>query len=198
MCAGATALAAKPFPSTSSRYAPPSHRSCVAKPNRTALPSPLQYKFIVDGEWKYDPNQPAMFDEMRNVNNVIEVHEYVPENLEGVSGFDPPPSPPARWGPGGALGCGVHPSLEQGRNAMRGREVGVLCPDKRGCDGQTVSAGERECVSGSDLSPSAPDKVVQLQSGKVRRAKAAWGPGAHGLARRECVGCGLVAEEAGH
>lgn len=56
----------------------------------------LQYKFIVDGEWKYDPNQPAMFDEMRNVNNVIEVHEYVPEVLEGVSGFDPPPSPPAR------------------------------------------------------------------------------------------------------
>lgn len=33
----------------------------------------LQYKFIVDGEWKYDPNQPAMFDEMGNVNNVIEV-----------------------------------------------------------------------------------------------------------------------------
>ena len=32
-----------------------------------------QYKFIVDGEWKYDPNQPAMFDEMGNVNNVIEV-----------------------------------------------------------------------------------------------------------------------------
>lgn len=57
---------------------------------------PLQYKFIVDGEWKYDPNQPAMFDEMRNVNNVIEVHEYVPEVLEGVSGFDPPPSPPSR------------------------------------------------------------------------------------------------------
>lgn len=57
---------------------------------------PLQYKFIVDGEWKYDPNQPAMFDDMRNVNNVIEVHEYVPEVLEGVSGFDPPPSPPSR------------------------------------------------------------------------------------------------------
>eukprot|EP00967_Tisochrysis_lutea_P101222 scaffold151714_cov18-Tisochrysis_lutea.AAC.1 len=55
-----------------------------------------QYKFIVDGEWKYDPNQPAMFDEMGNVNNVLEVHEYVPENLDGLSGFDPPPSPPSR------------------------------------------------------------------------------------------------------
>ncbi|PNH10767.1 SNF1-related protein kinase regulatory subunit beta-2, partial [Tetrabaena socialis] len=60
-------------------------------------PGVYQYKFIVDGEWKYDPNQPAMFDEMRNVNNVIEVHEYVPENLEGVSGFDPPPSPPSSY-----------------------------------------------------------------------------------------------------
>lgn len=56
----------------------------------------LQYKFIVDGDWKYDPNQPAMYDEIGNVNNVIEVQEYVPENLENVSGFDPPPSPPSR------------------------------------------------------------------------------------------------------
>jgi len=37
-----------------------------------------------------------MFDEMGNVNNVLEVHEYVPENLDGLSGFDPPPSPPSR------------------------------------------------------------------------------------------------------
>mmetsp|Transcript_35251 Transcript_35251/g.78447 ORF Transcript_35251/g.78447 Transcript_35251/m.78447 type:complete len:269 (-) Transcript_35251:625-1431(-) len=60
-------------------------------------PGVYQYKFIVDGEWKYDPNQPAMFDEMGNVNNVIEVHEYVPENLDGLSGFEPPPSPPSSY-----------------------------------------------------------------------------------------------------
>ncbi|WIA22722.1 hypothetical protein OEZ86_009682 [Tetradesmus obliquus] len=60
-------------------------------------PGVYQYKFIVDGDWKYDPNQPAMFDEIGNVNNVIEVQEYVPENLENVSGFDPPPSPPASY-----------------------------------------------------------------------------------------------------
>lgn len=60
-------------------------------------PGVYQFKFIVDGEWKYDPNQPAMFDDMGNVNNVIEVQEYVPENLEGVSGFDPPPSPPSSY-----------------------------------------------------------------------------------------------------
>jgi 5'-AMP-activated protein kinase regulatory beta subunit len=37
-----------------------------------------------------------MFDEMGNVNNVIEVHEYVSENLDGLSGFELPPSPPSR------------------------------------------------------------------------------------------------------
>jgi len=56
----------------------------------------LQYKFIVDGDWKHDPNQRAMRDENGNVNNVIEVQEYVPENLENISGFDPPPSPSSR------------------------------------------------------------------------------------------------------
>ncbi|KAJ9522251.1 hypothetical protein QJQ45_008078 [Haematococcus lacustris] len=60
-------------------------------------PGVYQYKFIVDGEWKYDPNQPAMFDEMGNVNNMIEVHEYVPENLDSLSGFEPPPSPPSSY-----------------------------------------------------------------------------------------------------
>lgn len=59
-------------------------------------PLALQYKFIVDGEWKYDPNQPAMYDERGIVNNVMEVHEFVPENLVGVSGFEPPASPPVR------------------------------------------------------------------------------------------------------
>ncbi|MEW5309318.1 MAG: hypothetical protein WDW38_001213 [Sanguina aurantia] len=60
-------------------------------------PGVYQYKFIVDGEWKYDPNQPAMFDEMGNVNNVFEVHGYVPENLDSISGFEPPPSPPSSF-----------------------------------------------------------------------------------------------------
>jgi hypothetical protein len=60
-------------------------------------PGVYQYKFIVDGDWRYDPNQPAMYDEMSNVNNVIEVQEYVPENLDNVSGFEPPPSPPSSY-----------------------------------------------------------------------------------------------------
>ena len=36
-------------------------------------PGVYQYKFIVDGEWMYAPDQPAMYDEMGNVNNVLEV-----------------------------------------------------------------------------------------------------------------------------
>lgn len=53
----------------------------------------LQYKFIVDGEWKYAPEQPAMYDERGNVNNVIEVQEYQPENLDNLSSFQAPSSP---------------------------------------------------------------------------------------------------------
>jgi 5'-AMP-activated protein kinase regulatory beta subunit len=54
----------------------------------------LQYKFIVDGEWRYAADQPAMYDDMNNVNNTLEVQEYVPENLDSLEGFEPPPSPP--------------------------------------------------------------------------------------------------------
>ena len=50
-------------------------------------PGVYQYKFIVDGEWKYAPDQPAMYDEMGNVNNVLEVQEYVPEILDSLDSF---------------------------------------------------------------------------------------------------------------
>ena len=56
----------------------------------------MQYKFIVDGEWRYAAEQTAMYDELGNVNNVLEVQEYIPENLESLSSFDPPPSPVSR------------------------------------------------------------------------------------------------------
>ncbi len=55
-----------------------------------------QYKFIVDGDWKFAPDQQAMYDEMGNVNNVLEVQENVPENLDSLHSFEPPPSPPSR------------------------------------------------------------------------------------------------------
>ncbi len=56
-----------------------------------------QYKFIVDGEWKYAPDMPAMHDERNIINNVVEVQEYVPDHLDSLVGFEPPPSPPERW-----------------------------------------------------------------------------------------------------
>lgn len=56
----------------------------------------LQYKFIVDGKWRYATDQPAMYDDQNNVNNVLEVQEYVPENLESLTSFEPPPSPDDR------------------------------------------------------------------------------------------------------
>jgi 5'-AMP-activated protein kinase regulatory beta subunit len=56
-------------------------------------PGVYQYKFIVDGEWKYAPDQPAMYDEMGNVNNVLEVQEYVPEILDNLDHFAAPSSP---------------------------------------------------------------------------------------------------------
>lgn len=62
------------------------------------LPSGVyQYKFIVDGEWKYAADQPAVYDERSIVNNVLEVREYVPENLESLSSFEAPPSPPESY-----------------------------------------------------------------------------------------------------
>mmetsp|Transcript_2118 Transcript_2118/g.3678 ORF Transcript_2118/g.3678 Transcript_2118/m.3678 type:complete len:510 (-) Transcript_2118:225-1754(-) len=67
-------------------------------------PGVYQYKFIVDGEWKYAADQPAIMDEMGNVNNVVEVHEYEPDLPGNVTGFDGLPSPP------GSYTC---PSLER-------------------------------------------------------------------------------------
>jgi 5'-AMP-activated protein kinase regulatory beta subunit len=61
----------------------------------------VQYKFIVDGEWKYAPEQPAMYDERGNVNNVVEVCEYTPENLDNLHSFAPPSSPPRSYDNGG-------------------------------------------------------------------------------------------------
>ncbi|XP_077241539.1 5'-AMP-activated protein kinase beta-2 subunit protein [Tasmannia lanceolata] len=63
------------------------------------LPSGIyQYKFIVDGEWRYIPDLPFVADEMGRVTNLLDVHDYVPENLESVAEFEPPPSPDSSYG----------------------------------------------------------------------------------------------------
>ena len=61
-------------------------------------PGVYQYKFIVDGTWRYAPDLPAAYDEMGNVNNVAEVQEFAPENTRGVEDvFGSTPSPPSSY-----------------------------------------------------------------------------------------------------
>ncbi|OAY64947.1 SNF1-related protein kinase regulatory subunit beta-1 [Ananas comosus] len=58
------------------------------------LPSGVyHYKFFVDGEFKHSPDFPCITDERGQFSNVLDVHDYVPENIDGVSEFEAPPSP---------------------------------------------------------------------------------------------------------
>ncbi|XP_009414222.2 SNF1-related protein kinase regulatory subunit beta-1-like [Musa acuminata AAA Group] len=62
------------------------------------LPSGVyRYKFIVDGQLKYIPDLPFVSDEMGNITNLLDVHDYVPENVESNSEFDLPPSPDSSY-----------------------------------------------------------------------------------------------------
>eukprot|EP00898_Chlorokybus_atmophyticus_P001717 jgi/Chlat1/2546/Chrsp175S02435 len=61
------------------------------------LPGVYQYKFIVDGEWRYAPDQPAMYDEQGNVNNVIEVEEPAPATEDPMAAFEQSGSPYASY-----------------------------------------------------------------------------------------------------
>lgn len=62
------------------------------------LPSGIyQFKFIVDGEWRYSPDLPCIADEMGRVCNLLDVNDYVPENPDSVAEFEPPPSPDSSY-----------------------------------------------------------------------------------------------------
>jgi len=37
-----------------------------------------QYKFIVDNEWRFAPEQPTMRDNNGNINNYIDTSHYAP------------------------------------------------------------------------------------------------------------------------
>ncbi|EFJ29089.1 hypothetical protein SELMODRAFT_170984 [Selaginella moellendorffii] len=56
-----------------------------------------QFKFFVDGEWRHAPDLSCSKDEAGNVSNLIEVQEYVPENLDNVVSFEPPLSPDSSY-----------------------------------------------------------------------------------------------------
>ncbi|XP_010936416.1 SNF1-related protein kinase regulatory subunit beta-2 isoform X2 [Elaeis guineensis] len=68
------------------------------------LPSGFyQYRFIVDGEWRYASDIPWMRDDIGNAYNILDLKEFVPENIESIAGFEPPPSPDSsynNWPPG--------------------------------------------------------------------------------------------------
>ncbi|KAF6163891.1 hypothetical protein GIB67_024746 [Kingdonia uniflora] len=62
------------------------------------LPSGIyQYKFIVDGEWRYIPDFPCITDEMGRISNLLDVHDYVPENFDSVAEFEVPGSPDSSY-----------------------------------------------------------------------------------------------------
>jgi len=55
------------------------------------------YKFIVDGDRRYIPDLPFVADEMGHVCNLLDVHDYVPENFESVAELEAPPSPESSY-----------------------------------------------------------------------------------------------------
>lgn len=63
------------------------------------LPSGIyHYRFIVDGETRYMTDLPYVSSEVGQVCNVLDVHDYVPESLDSVAEFEPPPSPVSSYG----------------------------------------------------------------------------------------------------
>ncbi|XP_071725154.1 SNF1-related protein kinase regulatory subunit beta-2-like [Rutidosis leptorrhynchoides] len=62
------------------------------------LPSGVyQYRFIVDGQGRYASDIPWAQDDVGNVYNILDLQEYVPEDLESISGFEPPQSPDSSY-----------------------------------------------------------------------------------------------------
>ncbi|XP_020701810.1 SNF1-related protein kinase regulatory subunit beta-1 isoform X2 [Dendrobium catenatum] len=62
------------------------------------LPSGVyQYRFIVDGRWRYAPDLPSVANDMGDFNNIMDVNEYVPDDLQSVSEFESPPSPDSSY-----------------------------------------------------------------------------------------------------
>ncbi|KAG8371037.1 hypothetical protein BUALT_Bualt13G0045300 [Buddleja alternifolia] len=62
------------------------------------LPSGIyRYRFIVDGEVRCIPDLPCETDETGRACNLIDVHDYVPENLDSVAQFEVPPSPDSSY-----------------------------------------------------------------------------------------------------
>ncbi|KAK7860061.1 SNF1-related protein kinase regulatory subunit beta-2 [Quercus suber] len=62
------------------------------------LPSGVyQYRFVVDGHWRYAPELPCIQDEAGNAYHVLDLQDYVPEDIESISSFEPPQSPESTY-----------------------------------------------------------------------------------------------------
>ncbi|KAF8082602.1 hypothetical protein N665_0818s0018 [Sinapis alba] len=62
------------------------------------LPSGVyEYRFIVDGQWMHAPELPLARDDAGNTFNILDLQDYVPEDIQSISGFEPPQSPEASY-----------------------------------------------------------------------------------------------------
>ncbi|GAU38981.1 hypothetical protein TSUD_378570 [Trifolium subterraneum] len=62
------------------------------------LPSGVyQFRFIVDGQWRYTPDLPWAKDDAANTYNILDLQDYVPEDIESISSFVPPKSPDSSY-----------------------------------------------------------------------------------------------------
>ncbi|CAI9783989.1 unnamed protein product [Fraxinus pennsylvanica] len=62
------------------------------------LPSGVyHYRFIVDGQSRYSPDMLWDQADAGNAYNILDLKDYVPENIDSISGFEPPQSPDSSY-----------------------------------------------------------------------------------------------------
>ncbi|MED6183393.1 SNF1- protein kinase regulatory subunit beta-2 [Stylosanthes scabra] len=62
------------------------------------LPSGVyQYRFIVDGQWRYTPDSPWTQEDAGNAYNILDLQDFVPEDIESISSFESPQSPDSSY-----------------------------------------------------------------------------------------------------
>ncbi|XP_010538431.1 PREDICTED: SNF1-related protein kinase regulatory subunit beta-2-like [Tarenaya hassleriana] len=70
------------------------------------LPSGVyEFRFIVDGQWMHAPELPSARDDAGNTYNILDLQDYVPEDIESISGFEPPQSPESSYDDNPLLGA---------------------------------------------------------------------------------------------
>ncbi|XP_052179248.1 SNF1-related protein kinase regulatory subunit beta-2-like isoform X2 [Diospyros lotus] len=55
------------------------------------------YHFIVDGQWRCSPDLPQERDDIGNIFNVLDLQDFVPEDLDNIAGSESPPSPASSY-----------------------------------------------------------------------------------------------------